>query len=318
MDTKFKDMKAAETPKSKCRQKQMWRPVSHVPLDKGGHCPYCGEAVKVSYAICPHCGHSLTPDKCSFCGAPMKPGAKFCTRCGQSKEGIVCPECGTLNSRNFCRKCNTPLTPAGQIALAAAKEDPAFRAVEQKARELAELHAKIESLQNESAQTQAGPSLSDGDKALLEEYADLLDSIGSYIPNPQKISESTSEASSRPHYEEKFISLDEMMAAYREKAEEMNAAMAAMVPPPDFTPEQQRDYYSARKVGIIETHYDINWQHYNPQQWKCNFCGALHDSPADCAEPQLGGVWIYVTPEEYEAEAIKSGVPQVSHTLKIQ
>lgn len=318
MDANFKKIKAEESRKGKEQPKQMWRPVSHIQSDNGCKCPYCGEAVKASYAICPHCGHSLTPDKCSFCGAPMKPGAKFCTRCGQPKEGVICPECGTLNSRNFCRKCNAPLTPAGQIALAAAKEDPAFRCVEQKARELAELHAKIVSLQNDTVQKPTGPSLSDEDKALLEEYAGILDSIGSYVPKPQTKSESVSGNPCRPHYEEKFMSLDEMMAAYREKAEEMNAAMAAMVPPPDFTPEQQRDYYSARKVGVIETHYDINWQYYNPQQWKCNYCGALHNSPADCAEPQLGGVWIYVTPEEYAADVIKNGLPQVSHTLKIQ
>lgn len=284
--------------KASYRERKVWRPASYGKLADNCQCPYCNGDVKASYVICPHCGRSLTPDKCSFCGEQTKPEAKFCTKCGQPKEGLLCPECGTLNSRNFCRKCGAPLTPMGQAALAEAKNDPAFQAVEAKAKELAELHARIVELQNQQPKAE----LSDADKALLDEYADVLSSIGAYKPQEKPKRHLVPDAQTRPHYEEKALSLDEIMEAYRQKADEMNQAMAAMVPPPDFTPEQQRDYYTARKVATLESEYSIDWNGYNPSQWKCNYCGYLHPNPSDCAEPQLGGVWIYQTPEEYATE----------------
>ncbi|MDE6286627.1 MAG: hypothetical protein K2L99_06515, partial [Muribaculaceae bacterium] len=87
--------------------------------------------------------------------------------------------------------------------------------------------------------------------------------------------------------------------AYKEKAAEMNAALAALVPPPDYTPQQKRDYFSARKV--IRSHVHADLSEYNPSVWCCNYCGCLHNNPSECAEPQLGGTWIYQSPEEYIA-----------------
>lgn len=233
----------------------------------------------------------------------MKPIAKFCTRCGQSREGVKCPKCGTLNSRNFCRKCNAPLTPGGMKALEEAKNDPKFRAIQTKARELAELHARIEQLD-----TSSEPGLSAEDRALLDEYADLLSSLGSAKPftpeskprtqsQPKPLTQTPTVSEQKPAWELNIISMDELMKAYREKTEEMNQALAELAPPPDYTPEQQRDYYSARKIATLET--DIDLSGYNSSMWKCNFCGCLHTTPSDCMRPELGGTWLYVTPEEY-------------------
>ena len=283
--------------------RKMWRPTSLVRSEKTISCPWCGEAVEPRYVICPHCGRSLTPDSCSFCGADMKPKARFCTSCGQPREGVECPKCGTVNSRNFCRNCNTPLTPHAQKAIEAAKSDPAFLALQKKADELAELHERIEQMRNAP---QNPAELSDEDKALLDEYAAVLGSLGAMRPQPQTPSptESAREARNetfrtRPSYDDTSMDMDAIMRAYREKADEMNAALAAMTPPSDFTPEQQRDYFSARKVLHKETHYDLSG--YEPSLWRCNYCGCLHNCPAECAEPQLGGTWIYQTPEEYIA-----------------
>lgn len=274
---------------------QKWRPKQARKTDDSAVCPHCGLDIKATYAICPHCGRSLTPGKCSFCGAPMKAGAKFCTRCGQSGEGVVCPECGTLNSRNFCRKCNAPLTPMAAKALEAAKADPAVKALQAKAEELAELHARIEELRAAGEDT---PGLSAADRALLDEYADILSSMGTMKPAPVA-QKAPAAPAARREYKESAPSLDDIMKAFREKAAEMNAAMAALVPPPDYTPEQQRDYYSARKV--LKTHTQADLTEYNPSLWCCNYCGCLHNNPSECAEPQLGGTWIYQSPEEYIA-----------------
>lgn len=285
----------AEAQKSQYRSRQAWKPRS-VSDDSDKECPYCGGDIKNSYAICPHCGRSLTVGKCSFCGAAMKEKAKFCSKCGQSREGIICPECGTLNSRNFCRKCGIPLTDMAQLAMKAAKNDPAFKAIQAKADELAELHARIEAMTEGGAEGEANPpQLSEADRQLLDEYADILGSIGSYVPKP--VEKSQSEVPTRKEYADDVMSLDEIMAAYKEKAAEMNEALAALAPPPEFTPEQQRDYYCARKIARVDVKYDMTG--YRPNLWVCNFCGYPHFNPAECSEPELGGTWIYVTPEEY-------------------
>ncbi|MDE6498384.1 MAG: zinc ribbon domain-containing protein [Muribaculaceae bacterium] len=293
-------MESLKAHKSKAEKavQPKWRPKEATKNEQGAYCPHCGGEIKAGYAICPHCGRSLTPDKCSFCGAAMKPGAKFCTRCGQPREGAACPACGTLNARNFCRKCNAPLTPMAQKAMEAAKADPAFKAVQAKAEELAELHARIEELRNSGGESVA--ELSDADKALLDEYADILGSMGAYKPQPRPAHTSGSQTARRQYADGCAPSLDDIMKAYKEKAAEMNAALAALVPPPDYTPEQQRDYFSARKV--IKSHVHADLSEYNPSLWCCNYCGALHNNPSECAEPQLGGTWIYQSPEEYIAK----------------
>lgn len=221
----------------------------------------------------------------------MKPNGKFCTKCGQSVEGVKCPQCGTLNSRNFCRKCNTPLTPRALKAIEAAKRDPKFKVVEKKAEELAELQSLIEEIQSGASETQPVPQLSEEDRQLINEYASLLDSIG--VEKPQVKPAEKQEEAKRKTYEAKGMSLEDIMKAYKEKAAEMDEALAALTPPPDFTPEEQRDYFSARKIARLDQPV--------PMLWKCNLCGCLHPCPSECAEPQLGGVWVTVSMEEFYA-----------------
>lgn len=271
--------------------KQAWRPKIQSKQTTGTVCPYCGATVNSGDAICVSCGRSLVPDKCSFCGSLLKPNAKFCTRCGQSREGVMCPACGTLNSRNFCRKCNSPLTPRALKAIEAAKNDPKFKVVEKKAKELAELQSMIEELQNAGPETPSVPQLSEEDRQLIDEYASLLDSIG--IEKPQVKPVEQPDEPKRKTYEAKGMSLEDIMKAYREKAQEMDEALANLVPPPEFTPEEQRDYFSARKIARLDQPV--------PMLWKCNLCGCLHPCPSECAEPQLGGVWVMVSLEEFYA-----------------
>lgn len=271
--------------------REIWKPKSLNKESTGTACPHCGATVNSGDAICVNCGRSLVPDKCSFCGSTLKPNAKFCTHCGQSREGVKCPACGTLNARNFCRKCNTPLTPKALKAIEATKNDPKFKIVEKKAEELAELQSLIEELQNDTSETQSVPQLSEEDQKLIDEYASLLDSIGIEKPVVKPVEKK--EEPKRKTYEAKGLSLEDIMKAYKEKAAEMDEALANLVPPPDFTPEEQRDYFSARKIARLDQPV--------PMLWKCNLCGCLHPCPSECAEPQLGGVWVMVSLNEFYA-----------------
>lgn len=182
-----------------------------------------------------------------------------------------------------------------QQTLNAAQNDPAFKRLQEKAAELSELHAQIEKLRND-ATDQTPVELSQQDKALLDEYADILGMIGSQQPT---ISQVAPTPQIRKQYSFATTNIDDLLKAYKEKATEMNDALAALTPPPDYTPEQQRDYYSARKVATVVTETTCDMSDYKPTQWRCNFCSNLHDTPAECARPELGGVWEYMSVEEY-------------------
>ncbi len=292
--------------KTQSRQyrQSVWRPKSSV-AKSSVKCPHCGNPCEAQWAICPECGHSLHPDVCTFCGAQVDAEKRFCNRCGQPKDGVVCPECGTLNSRNFCRKCNAPLTPRGHAARSAALADPMFQTVSRKAAELEALYRQIEEYQKNAP---AHSELSAEDKALLDRYNSLFNSTGTPdLYKPPVVAQ-------RQQYHAPELTLDAIMDAYREKAAEMDAALAALTPPPDFTPEQQRDYYSARKVACVDVQYDMT--NYNPMMWRCNVCSALHPDPSDCVSPELGGQWIYITPEQYNDEL--GGLNITKTTLKIE
>lgn len=293
----------AKAESGKYRQ-TVWRPKPPV-VRNSVNCPHCNHPCDAEWDICPECGHSLRPGKCTFCGAQVDASKKFCTHCGQPKEGIICPKCEILNSRNFCRKCNAPLTPRGQTALKEALSDSKFQDIKRKAEELDSLYRQIEASRNS---TRVQPDLSDDDQALLDRYNALFKAAGISAP-----SRTTSNVG-RQQYIAQTFSLDDIMAAYREKAAEMDAALAALIPPPDFTPEQQRDYYSARKIAYIDTQYDMSG--YSPMMWRCNVCSALHPCPSDCVSPELGGQWIYITPEQYNDELGGMNITQT--TLKIE
>lgn len=182
-----------------------------------------------------------------------------------------------------------PLTPRALKAIEAAKNDPKFKVIEKKAEELAELQSLIEDIQKEVTETQSTPQLSEEDQQLINEYSSLLECIG--IENPLVKHEAKQEVNRHKTYVAKGMSFEDIMKAYKEKAAEMDEALSALVPPPDFTPEEQRDYFSARKIAKLEQPV--------PMLWKCNLCGCLHPCPSECAEPQLGGVWVMVSLEEF-------------------
>lgn len=69
---------------------------------------------------------------------------------------------------------------------------------------------------------------------------------------------------------------------------DLNTLLEQMLPPAGSTPQEQRNYYSARKVAVESrtlTRVKVGWV--------CNYCGCTHPNPADCCKPFLGGKWVY-------------------------
>ena len=81
---------------------------------------------------------------------------------------------------------------------------------------------------------------------------------------------------------------------YQQVVKDIDQLFEEMLPPAGSTPEEQFNYYSARKVAV-ETLQTIKRD--IKTGWVCNYCGCYHNQPSECAEPWHGGTWIYKTEE---------------------
>lgn len=268
--------------RSKVRHRSQTRTVQNIPdgsVPDTGKCPHCGIEVRSSWEFCPGCGQPLAP-WCTFCGAEIPPGATECPECGMSREGTVCPRCGTRNSGSFCRKCNEPLTPAAAMEVKRAMQDPMFVRAAELAVRLAE-SAHVRTLTDSSGSEQLPPD--------ILRLKDLLESAGVRTGSDQE-SAQPAETSITQQPEETVSGPDKerMRAEYEKMKAELDSILSSMVPPPGSTPQQQRNYYSARKITIIRKVRGTS-----PVAWVCNYCGCRHLKPSECCEPWHGGRWIY-------------------------
>ena len=285
----------------------------------GVGCPYCGQPVKKSWEWCPSCGHSLV-DWCTFCGADIPRGEDECPECGMSRSGIVCPKCGTRNAGGFCRKCNEPLTLAAKKELERAQKDPQFLKAAELAVQAAELRARIEAEEQEVPESEIKEIELPEDvlrlkellgKTTLRRFDKLSDrsdqkretgSVADPVEAPvlrqaQGLRASTTGEPCRTTCSaaNKMKSKAELRAEYSKIQEELNKALEGMLPPVGSTPQEQRNYFSARKLPVEKVILTKG-----REAWVCNFCGCWHNCPSECCEPWHGGKWVY----EYKEEKI--------------
>ena len=204
--------------------------------DAAGKCPHCGAGLeRQDYEFCPVCGGKLV-DYCTFCGAAMNPGDVDCPECGMPSDGVVCQGCGTRNFRAFCRECGQPLSRAARKAVEKAKQDPKVHEAARLLVKISELEAE---LQGSAAQEDEGePSGPTEGELLLKE---LMAKVGF---TPAEVPKATRRKMGR--------SRAEILEEYRKTVEEANKAMEAMLPPAGMTPQEQRNYATARKVAVME------------------------------------------------------------------
>ena len=278
-----------------CRSGDKFCEECGMPL-KGKSCVRCGVPIQADWEICPHCGQSLHAELCSFCGASMEADDSFCPDCGNPRTGIICPNCNTLNFRSFCRKCNRPLNEMAMQEMQKAKHDPVFQEMLALAQELADLEERIlDTPSGEISEEDSEPpqlELSEADKKLIQQYKDLFAGSGSLeeisIPKPEPLKETPVQARPKIQLNVKRVDLDEAKQSYKEKLEEMRSLMEKLRPERDMTPQMQRNYYSARKLPVLRKSVSKA-----PVCWVCNLCGCQHNQPSECAQPELGGTWIY-------------------------
>lgn len=253
-------------------------------------CPHCGQPVRKSWEWCPSCGHSLV-DWCTFCGADIPRGEDECPECGMSRSGVVCPKCGTRNAGGFCRKCNEPLTLAAKKELERALKDPQFVKAAELAVQAAELLARIEAEEQEVTGQESKEIELPEDVLRLKELLGKTTLRQAQGPDGKQ----TQPLDGKQQQAQKPKSKAELRAEYSKIQEELNKALEGMLPPVGSTPQEQRNYFSARKLPVEKT-----IQTKTREAWVCNFCGCWHNCPSECCEPWHGGKWVY----EYKEEKI--------------
>ena len=253
-----------------------------------GVCPHCGATIAPGLEFCPVCGAKLV-DYCTFCGAPMRPEDIDCPECGMPAEGIECPTCHIRNHRPFCGQCGRPLSRAARIAVDRAKLDPKVKEAAVALMRIAELEAELDGA--EPAPEDEGPhEPTEGELRLRE----LMGQVGFKPAEAPKAEKPKTERSRA-----------EIMAEYQKAVEDANRAMEEMLPPAGMTPQEQRNYATARKVAVLETVQE-SWRGIPIKEsmaWECNYCHVLHNNPCECARPGLGGKWVHCT----TCEVVESG-----------
>lgn len=249
-------------------------------------CPYCGQPVKKSWEWCPSCGHSLV-GWCTFCGADIPRGEDECPECGMSRSGVVCPKCGTRNAGGFCRKCNEPLTLAAKKELERAQKDPQFLKAAELAVQAAELLARIE------VEGQEVTGAENKEIELPEDVLRLKELLGrTTLRRFDRLNDRSNQKAQQP---QRPKSKAELRAEYSKIKAELDKALNEMLPPVGSTPQEQRNYFSARKLPV-----DKIIRTKTRSAWVCNFCGCWHNCPSECCEPWHGGKWVC----EYKEEKI--------------
>lgn len=269
------------------------------PFDK---CPHCGAPIHPDFEICPVCGGKLV-DYCTFCGAPMLPTDVDCPECGMPAEGVMCPTCHIRNYRPFCRQCSQPLSRAARRAVDKAKQDPKVQEAARLLKRVAELQAELEgAVPADEAVPEEPKGPTEGEIRLNE----LMAKVGF---TPAETPKATTRKIGRTR--------EEVMAEYQKAVEDANKVMEEMLPPAGSTPQEQRNFYTARKVAVMEI-VEEKWYGIPVDKtmgWVCNRCQVLHRNPSECAVREFGGKWITCT----DTKIVPEGTPgAIEYSEKVE
>jgi hypothetical protein len=261
----------------------------------GTRCPVCGAEIDSRFEICPECGGKLV-NYCTFCGADMDRSDTECPECGMPAGGVKCPKCGTLNHRSFCSACNEPLTRAAQKAIQKALADPKVQLAAEMCSRLAELEAELEAAGADISED----SSEEGNEPLSEGARRMMEIMGKVKPGMPEHAKPAQPAPADPKPVSAKRDVAKIKEEYRRTVRDVNKILDEMLPPAGSTPQEQRNFFSARKVAVETT---IRQKVKVPIEWICNYCGCHHKNPSECAEPQLGGTWVYI--EKVETTTVR-------------
>lgn len=247
-------------------------------------CRNCEAAIEEDMEICPQCGWKLV-DYCTFCGASMSANDIDCPECGMPADGVECPDCHIRNFRPFCRQCGKPLSRAARMGVEKAKKAPKVLETVRLLQHMADLKAELAAADGgtpehkESQQPEELPELE-------QQFRILMSKVGFKTAEQPRVASKTANTKSQRTREQ-------ILAEYERAIQDTNRILSEMLPPAGSTPQEQRNYYTARKVAVVELMTET-WYGINPRAamgWRCSRCQVLHDDPSQCSYKEFGGQW---------------------------
>lgn len=248
-------------------------------------CPNCGWGVTATADICENCSEWLLTGKCNFCYADFEEGQKFCSECGNPPTGIICKSCGTLSHFDFCPNCNTPQTEQANEIIQELKNSIEFQTISNL------IISEVQSIANPSPNSleQINNYLSKFNQQVKKKKSFSLEADNNIEENIKTTEQSgvkvKSEQDKLIEQEQKEIEAIKLLKEAQSKTFANN--------------QEARRFFGALKIilpAVIIKRKPIGWM--------CNAYGSTHETPQECADPSMGGIWIYETSTEISTKEI--------------
>ena len=283
------------------------------------NCPECNAATVPGADICEACGTWLLLGQCKFCSAPIAEGQPFCGNCGSPTAGILCPGCGQLSFFDFCKSCATPLSSKAHELANAAASDPERQQLVSLLAKLHAAHTGVDKLATQvNVDTQFTQNVEDDavHKMKLIRAALLASKTTQYqratskaiFSDEQKQHISLLEAQVVEERERIRLEDERRMQEQeriRQNAEQQRLEESKLLHEMQAQINREMSKFQGKTFSSNQEarRFFMNLVSGLPEEatrgitttglvWRCNAYDCEHPSPAECADPSRGGVWL--------------------------
>jgi hypothetical protein len=250
-------------------------------------CSNCGWGVTSTADICENCGEWLLTGKCNFCYADIEDGQKFCSECGNPPTGITCKACGTISHFDFCPNCNTPQTEQAQELIKELQDSVEFQNITN----LTITESKVSNQILQNSLEQINNYLAKFNPATKKKKSFTLDTDDNNIEENIKATEESSNK----------VKSEQQNLIEQEKKEIEAIRLLKDIQSKKFANNQEaRRFFGALKIILPQVIIKRK-----PIGWICNAYGCTHEAPQECADPSMGGTWIYETSTNISTKEIE-------------